>query len=104
MNQKPDQLGALSVGSKDRAQNVGQIDPGETKPLAGGEDCRQRERRQETPQQPVSPVHTRTSSAFGSSGRSGKCRGIGASPSNRRDKDSAALISPTWVNACGKLP
>src|SRR6476659_3114466 len=104
MNYEADQLGRLATGGEDGAEDVGEIDAGQPKSLAAGHDGGQRQRCHEAPEQPISPVHTRAFSAFGSSLLSGTWRGIGARPCSRRARDRAALMSPTWVKAWGKLP
>src|SRR6266568_2536667 len=90
----PEHLRAVAVRSQHRPEQVRQVHPGEPEPLRSSQDRREEHGRPETPREPAFEGHARASVP----------RPAFSSARARSASASAAEMSPTCVNACGKLP
>src|SRR5207249_2548058 len=96
VQEKADSAGAVAVWGDHRAQEEGHAHPREPQAAGGGLDGGHEDGGERAPEEDVAEVHAFLPAACwgGGPGRSGR-----VAPSVW-----AALMRPTWVKACGKLP
>src|SRR5256885_3263089 len=90
MNEEANQFRAVAVRSEHGPEQIRNVHSRHAKSLTGRENRSEYDGPRKTPDQPMNPVHV--------------VRFILCVPSSMSRKVSAALITPRWVNACGKLP
>src|SRR5579864_1702539 len=84
---------AISVGREDGTEHVRKVHARQSKPLGGGADGGEHNRRQKSPEQPACPVHARAPGSAALVSAPVCTAGCG-SPRSFSSRVSAALISP----------
>ena len=101
VDEESEELRPISARREHRAEHVREVHPREVEPLARRHDRREHDRRDESPEE---PARRRSCLRLLELAARPTERGSGSSRRSRCSSESAALMSPTCVNACGKLP
>src|SRR4051812_2218277 len=99
MREEAVNLGAIAIGGENGADHEGEVHTSKAERLRAGFHGGHEQRGDKAPEHPTGPVHAVPLSCALDS-RCASC----FSPFNLSVIESAALIRPTCVNACGKLP